>query len=213
MAFRGWPAEALEFYEGLEADNTKTYWTAHKSTYDDLVKAPMVELLAELAAEFGEAKIFRPNRDIRFSADKSPYKTAIGAVLAGHGYIQFSANGLAGGSGMWEMGSDQLERYRRAVDSDRTGPDLELIVADMGRQKVSVTGHSALKKAPKGYPADHPRIDLLRNKGLVAWKEWPVAAWLGKPEAKNRVAEFLRAAKPLCDWLDVNVGESHLPRR
>src|ERR1051325_11884594 len=77
MAFRGWPAEALEFYEGLEADNSKTYWTAHKTVYDEKVHAPMLALLAELEPEFGAGKIFRPYRDVRFSADKSPYKTAI----------------------------------------------------------------------------------------------------------------------------------------
>src|ERR1051325_11582899 len=81
MAFRGWPAEALEFYEGLEADNSRTYWLAHKDVYDKQVQAPMADLLADLAAEFGVGKIFRPNRDVRFSADKSPYKTAIGAQL------------------------------------------------------------------------------------------------------------------------------------
>ena len=98
MTFSGWPAVALEFYEGLEADNSKTYWTAHKAVYEAGVLAPMDELLAELEDEFGEAKVFRPNRDIRFSADKSPYKTAIGATLSAGGYVQLSADGLAAGA-------------------------------------------------------------------------------------------------------------------
>src|ERR671928_51123 len=98
MAFRGFPAEAIEFYEGLEADNTRAYWQDHKKDYEELVKRPMVELLAELSDEFGEGKIFRPFRDVRFSKDKSPYKTAIGATLARGGYVQFSAHGLAAGS-------------------------------------------------------------------------------------------------------------------
>ena len=68
MAFRGWPIEAVEFYEGLEADNSKVYWTRHRAVYDRHVKAPMEELLAELAAEFGEGTLFRPHRDVRFSA-------------------------------------------------------------------------------------------------------------------------------------------------
>ena len=95
MAFRGWPNEALDFYEGLEADNSKTYWTAHRSVYDEKVLAPMNALLAELEPEFGAGKIFRPYRDVRFSADKSPYKTAIGATLELGGYVQLSAKGLA----------------------------------------------------------------------------------------------------------------------
>jgi uncharacterized protein (DUF2461 family) len=81
MAFRGWRAEALEFFEGLEADNSKTYWQRNKGVYEQLVRAPMEELLAELAPEWGEGRIFRPYRDIRFSADKTPYKTHIGAMV------------------------------------------------------------------------------------------------------------------------------------
>ena len=80
--FRGWPAEALEFYEGLEADNSKAYWTAHKDVYETVVLSPMKAIAAELAPEFGDGKVFRPNRDVRFSTDKSPYKTHIGSPPA-----------------------------------------------------------------------------------------------------------------------------------
>ena len=121
MGFRGWTAEAIEFYEGLEADNSKTYWNENKSVYENLVLRPMTELLAELAPEFGETKLFRPYRDVRFSADKAPYKTAIGATLELGGYVQLSAEGLAVGSGMWMMAPDQLERYREAVAAETTG--------------------------------------------------------------------------------------------
>src|SRR5260370_41374234 len=99
MSFTGWPEEALDFYEGLEADNTKTYWTANKAVYEDAVLGPMTALLDELGPEFGDTKIFRPYRDVRFSKDKSPYKTAIGATI-GDGYVQLSAEGLAAGNGM-----------------------------------------------------------------------------------------------------------------
>jgi len=137
MAFNGWPEEALEFYEGLAADNSKAYWTAHKSVYQDAVLRPMTDLLEELAAEFGEAKIFRPYRDVRFSADKSPYKTHIGAVL-GTGYIQLSAEGLATGDGMYGMSPGQLDRYRRAVVSDLPGPELERIIGGIGQHGIGV---------------------------------------------------------------------------
>src|SRR5579862_2203079 len=104
MAFGGWPEEALTFYEGLEADNSKPYWTAHKAVYDAAVHAPMAELVEELAAELGgEAKIFRPYRDIRFSNDKTPYKTHIGATIGENAYVQFSADGLGSGAGMWHF--------------------------------------------------------------------------------------------------------------
>jgi uncharacterized protein (TIGR02453 family) len=211
MAFRGWPAEAIEFYEGLEADNSKTYWYAHKKDYEELVKRPMQELLAELEPEYGEGKIFRPNRDIRFSRDKSPYKTAMGATLAGGGYIQFSADGLSAGSGMYMPATDQLARLRAAIASDKTGKKLVDIVATARKSGLEVTAHDSLKTAPKGYPKDHPRIDLLRQKGIIAWKQWPVGAWLGTRKAKDRVLNFLQAAAPLKAWLDANVGPSTLP--
>jgi uncharacterized protein (TIGR02453 family) len=208
VAFRGWPVEAIEFYEGLEADNSKTYWTAHKAVYEQEVLGPMTDLLSELEAEFGAGKVFRPNRDVRFSADKSPYKTAIAAVVEHGGYIHLSAKGLGAGNGMWMMAPDQLDRYRRAVADDVVGEGLQRLIAEIAARDIDVDGHDKLKKAPKGYPRDHPRVDLLRNKGLVAWKEWPVAAWLGTPAAKKRLVAFLRDSQPLNDWLRTHVGPS-----
>lgn len=213
MAFRGWPEEALEFFAGLEVDNSKTYWQANKVRYETLVRAPMEALLDELAPEWGDGRIFRPYRDVRFSSDKSPYKTNIGARVGSAGYIQLSADGLGAGSGMWEMAPDQLERYRQAVSTDRSGAALERVVAKTAAAGLAVTGHEELKTAPKGYPKDHPRIELLRHKGLITWQEWPPAAWLGTPRAKDRIVEFLRHSEPLNGWLQANVGPSTLPER
>jgi uncharacterized protein (TIGR02453 family) len=211
VAFKGWRAEALEFYEGLEADNSKAYWQEHKAVYDEQVKAPMDELLAELAPEFGPGKVFRPNRDVRFSKDKSPYKTAIAATIGGAGYVHLSAETFGVGRGMWMMATDQLERYRAAVADDGTGEELEGIVDGIRSAKIEVTGHHRLKTAPKGYPRDHPRIELLKNKGLIAWKDWPAGPWLGKRSTKDRVVQFLHTSRPLSEWLDANVGASTLP--
>jgi uncharacterized protein (TIGR02453 family) len=206
MAFRGWPAEAIEFYEGLEADNTRAYWQDHKKEYEELVRGPMVELLAELSGEFGEGKIFRPFRDVRFARDKSPYKTAIGATLERGGYVQFSAHGLAAGSGYYVMMPDQLDRFRRAIADDKSGENVVELCNALRKARIDVTARETLKTAPKGYPKDHPRIDLLRHKGLIAWKQWPVAAWMGTAKAKQRVVDFLVAARPLNHWLDTHVG-------
>jgi uncharacterized protein (TIGR02453 family) len=206
VTFRGWPSEALEFYEGLSADNSKTYWTDHKAVYETKVHAPAVELLAELEPEFGPGKIFRPYRDVRFSPDKSPYKTHLGAWLEAGGYLQLSADGLAAGSGMYQLAPDQLDRYRRAVADDRTGAELTAVVAAIEGAGIEVHGHGTLKTAPKGYPKEHPRVELLRHKGLTTWREWKPAAWLGTPAAKKRIVEFLRASRPLRQWLDAHVG-------
>lgn len=220
VAFRGWPAEALEFFEGLAADNSKTYWQAHKPAYEQVVKGPMDELLAELAPEFGEARLFRPYRDVRFSPDKSPYKTHIGATLAhaglrgpngAVGYVQLSADGLGVGAGMYHLAPDQLERYRRAVADETTGAAIGDIVAGLRAGGLDVAAHETLKTAPRGYLKDHPRIDLLRQKGLIVWRSWEPAAWLGTRKAKDRVVGVLRAARPMLAWLDAQVGPSERP--
>ena len=212
MTFRGWPVEAIEFFEGLEVDNSKTYWQLNKDVYDSMVRGPMEELLAELEPEFGPSRIFRPYRDVRFSADKSPYKTNIGATV-GDGYVQLTADGLGAGSGMWEMAPDQLDRYREAVSATRTGGKLVSLVGKIREMGIDVSGRDALKTTPKGYPKDHPRIELLRYKGIVTWREWPAGAWLGNRKAKDRVVEFLHASKPLNEWLGAHVGPSTLPER
>jgi uncharacterized protein (TIGR02453 family) len=212
MAFQGWPEEAIDFYEGLAADNSKTYWLAHRQIYDDCVLQPMTELLNELGQEHGEGKIFRPYRDVRFSKDKSPYKTTISAVI-GDGYIQLSAAGLGVGSGLHHMAPDQLDRYRKAVADERSGGELEQVIDEVRGHDIAVGGHETLKSAPRGYPADHPRAELLRCKGLTAWKEWPVGAWLGTVAAKTRITGFLAATRPLNAWLAEHVGESELPPR
>ncbi|MFF3005841.1 DUF2461 domain-containing protein [Kitasatospora sp. NPDC057940] len=213
MTFSGWPAEALDFYEHLEADNSKTFWQAHKEQYDDAVRAPMELLLAELEPEFGPGRIFRPNRDVRFSADKSPYKTHIGAHLESGGYVQLSADGLACGNGMYQLAPDQLDRYRAAVAEDVGGAELERVIAAVEQDGPRVHGRSSLRTAPRGFPKDHPRIELLRHKGLVAWQEWEPAKWLGTRGARTRITAFLRASQPLRDWLDDHVGPSELPAR
>ncbi|MCK5751484.1 MAG: DUF2461 domain-containing protein [Mycobacterium sp.] len=205
MAFRGWPIEAVEFYEGLEADNSKVYWQEHKAVYERQVKAPMEELLAELADEFGEGRLFRPYRDVRFSADKTPYKTTCGATL-GSGYVSFSADGLSVGSGLYMPEPAALTRFRAAVDADDTGAELAAIVADLHRAGYQTMAHQVLKTAPRGFPKDHPRIELLRHKGIAMMKSWPVGAWLGTRKAKDRVVTALRAAAPLNEWLNRHVG-------
>ena len=200
MTFCGWPIEAVEFYEGLQADNSKVYWQAHKEVYEQYVRGPMEQLLAELSNEFGPGKLFRPYRDVRFSADKTPYKTTCAATL-GRAYISFSAEELAAGGGLYMPDAPTLKRYRIAVDREKSGTELAGIVADLHRAGYRTMAHEVLKTTPRGFPADHPRIELLRHKGIAMMKTWPAGAWLGTSEAKDRVVATLRAGVPLNDWL------------
>ncbi len=210
MAFDGWPVEAIEFFEGLEADNTKTYWTDNKALYERCVRAPMEELLAELAPTHGEGKIFRPYRDVRFSKDKSPYKTNIAATLAEGGYVSLGADEFGVGTGYYSMAKDQLERFRAWIVDDDEGPALQAMVDDLRGAGLEISAHDILKTAPRGFPKDHPRIELLRLKGLIAWQSWEVGAWLESREPVERARAFLATTKPLVEWLDDRVGPSEL---
>jgi uncharacterized protein (TIGR02453 family) len=205
MAFAGWSAEALEFYAGLENDNSKDYWTSRKAVYTDQVRRPMEELLEALAPQFGEPRIFRPYRDIRFSHDKTPYKTHIGATLGGSRYVQLSADGLAAGAGRWQLEPEELSRYRAGV-AGPDGAELAALVAALAPAGVEVHGHGTLKTTPRGYPADHPRIGLLRHKGLTTWRHWAPEPWLSTAAPAAKVSEFFAASGELCDWLTAHVG-------
>ncbi len=186
-------------------DNTKGYWTDHKDFYLADVLGPMQALVAELTAEFGEGHIFRPYRDTRFSADKSPYKTNI-AARNDAGYISLSADSLGVGSGLYMPSPGQLRSLRAAVADESSGADLLGLVNVLRTKGIEVSARETLKSAPRGYPSDHPRIELLRYKGMTAWREWPVGAWLSSGASKRRIVEFLRATTPLREWLAQNVG-------
>ena len=209
MAFGGFPADAFGFYERLEADNSRRFWDAHKAEYQRCVREPMAALAGELEAGFGPATIFRPHRDIRFSADKSPYKTYQGAFverLAGTGfYVQVSADGMLASGGFHSHGPDQVERYRAAVDAEGTGKQLASIIAVL-RQGGLAIGGDRLKTRPRGVPVDHPRLGLLRHRSLTASRDWPPGPLLHDRHALSLVRQTWTQLIPLCDWLSEHVG-------
>jgi uncharacterized protein (TIGR02453 family) len=214
VSFRGFPPEAIEFYTRLEADNTRAFWLANKATYEDAVKRPMQELCTELG-EFGLFHIFRPYNDVRFAKGRPPYKTAQGAVTQGEGgtgyYLHISAEGLLAGAGYYMMAKDQLQRFRAAVAADETGHEIAALVEDAVGAGYTVGAHDELKTAPRGYPKDHPRIDLLRRSGLMASRSWPVAKWLHTKRAATKVRETWTGLEAMGKWLDTHVGPSTLP--
>jgi uncharacterized protein (TIGR02453 family) len=213
--FAGFGEGAVEFYDGLIADNSKAYWTDHRAVYERDVLAPMQALLAELEPEFGPGKIFRPYRDVRFAKDKSPYKTACGASV-GPFYVQVSADGLLAAGGGYQWASDQVARFRTAVDDERRGTDLEARLATLARTDVdgaapTVAG-SRLATRPRGVAPDHPRLDLLRYTSLYAHRGWPPDDALHDEAAAKRVVATWRAIRPLTEWLDDHVGPPGLRR-
>jgi uncharacterized protein (TIGR02453 family) len=209
MTFTGFGEGVVEFYDGLIADNSKAYWTDQRAVYEADVRAPMQALLADLEPEFGPGKIFRPYRDVRFSRDKTPYKTHCGAT-AGPFYVQVGADGLLVAGGYYQMASDQVARFRAAVDDERRGSDLEKRLAALDGPTAA---GETLKTRPRGYDPDHPRIDLLRHKGLYAWRAWEPDDVLHEPGTLDRVAATWRMLRPLTEWLADHVGPSEQPRR
>ncbi len=206
MTFAGFGEMVVDYYEGLEADNTKAYWTDHRATYDEHVRAPMLALLADLEPEFGAGKIFRPYRDVRFSADKTPYKVQCAATAGGR-YVQVSADGLMAASGYYRMVPAQIARYRAAVDEERTGTELAALVDALVAEGFTTAG-DRLTSRPRGVDPGHPRLDLLRHRGLYAWRAWPPDDALHTPEARERVAAAWRRLTPLHTWLDDHVGHA-----
>ena len=152
MAFGGFTSEAFEFYEGLQADNSKSYWTAHRETYERHVREPMEELCAELEDEFGPVKLFRPYRDLRFSKDKSPYKTHQGGHTSEGFYLQLDADGLMVAGGMYAPTPEQLRRYREAVDSETHGGELQAVLDDLSAAGMEIAGDRAQDPSPRHAP-------------------------------------------------------------
>jgi uncharacterized protein (TIGR02453 family) len=203
MAFTGFPERALDFYEGLEADNSKAYWTDNKAVYDECVAAPLKELLTELEPVFGAAKVFRPYRDVRFSKDKTPYKTRQYAVvhLGDQGlYVGIDARGLHLGGGMFHTTSEQVTRLRSAIADERQGAELVTLLAGL-RKKGFEVGGDQLKRVPKPWDSEHPRAELLRHKSLISWIDHEPKAWLHTAKAKTEVVKAWTALQPLNAWL------------
>lgn len=203
MSFSGIPVAALDFYDDLEVDNTRSFWEKHKQVYLESVRAPMEALCAELAEEFGTAKVFRPHRDVRFSKDKTPYKTHQGAFVAvaprTGWYVEVSPRGVRTGGGFYDTDPPQLAALREAMAQQRTGEELAQIVAELTASGFEVGG-DRLKTAPRGYPADHQRIELLRHRSLTAFRTLGFEPVIHTAELADQVRADWAAMRPLVNW-------------
>lgn len=204
VTFVGFPVAALDFYDDLEIDNTKSFWADRATVYADAVKEPMLALCAALEPEFGPAKVFRPYRDVRFARDKTPYKTHQGAFVqtapATGWYVEVSARGVRGGAGCYGATSRRLAAIREAIDDERSGADLARILGVLS-DAGWVIGGDRVKTSPRGYPADHPRIDLLRHKSLTAIRDYGFDPVIHTPELTERIRADWRRLRPLVSWL------------
>jgi uncharacterized protein (TIGR02453 family) len=208
--FTGFPVAALDFYDDLEMDNTKSFWAAHKDVYETAVRAPMTALVASLEAEFGAAKVFRPYRDVRFAKDKTPYKTHQGAFVASGPstgwYVEVAAPGVRVGVGFYEASSPRLSAIRSAIADEIRGAELERIVAALTGSGWTLGGDT-LKTSPRGYDASHPRIALLRHRSMTLGRSYgfdPVIHGRGLVE---RVRADWNEARPFVEWVAMAAGD------
>jgi uncharacterized protein (TIGR02453 family) len=210
VPFAGFPAAALDFYDDLELDNTKSFWTAHRDVYEHAVRGPMLALTAALEPEFGPAKVFRPYRDVRFAKDKTPYKTHQGAfVAAGPAtgwYVQVAAPGVRVAAGCYDAGPSRLASIRAAIADDRSGPALQRILTRLQRQGFELGG-DRLKTTPRGYDATHPRIDLLRHRSLTLGRSYGFEPVIHTAGLLDLVRADWRATRPLVTWLTRHATE------
>lgn len=208
-AFAGFPEAALDFYDDLELDNTKSYWEAHKEQYATCVREPMTALVDALEPQFGSPKVFRPFRDVRFAKDKTPYKTHQGAFVgAGPAcgwYVELSARGVRTGAGFYEASGADLAAIRASIVDDTKGKQLQRILAKLQKAGFELGG-DRLKTAPRGYDVDHPRIELLRHRSLTVTRDYGFDGVIHTPELLDAVRTDWKAARPLVEWLCVRLG-------
>ncbi|MFV0373360.1 DUF2461 domain-containing protein [Microbacterium sp.] len=208
MTFTGLHPDAAAFYAELRVNNTKTWWLENKARYDDHVRAPFDALGAQLATEFGPLKTFRPYRDVRFSADKTPYKLHIGTVTrapVAH-YLQFSDEGIVIGGGVYDVPAAALKRFREIIDDNRLFGDLDATLDEVRADGFEPMTDGSLTTAPRGYSVDHPQIALLRLKRVAIGRSEPLAEWMWTPDAAPIIAARWRTVSVWNEWVSENLG-------
>lgn len=220
--FDGFADASGKFFKALAKNNERTWFLAHKADFEQGWNAPMKLLLDEVKeavddayahCDLGEIKVFRIFRDVRFSKDKSPYKTHIGGFIplarAGRKatdlpmalYFHVGDTETFGAAGHYMMEPDSLERFRRAVAEDKRGKELDRILAALKKKGFAPDSHETLKRVPKGFAPDHPRGAMLRRKGLVVTFPALPAGLLATPKLEPWLAAHCKAVVPLVEWL------------
>jgi uncharacterized protein (TIGR02453 family) len=208
-----WPPEAVVFLRELEANNDRAWFKENRSRYDTYLVEPARQL-AESLADLGDARFFRPYNDTRFHM-RPPLKEHLGVAIgyggAGGYYVELSLDGLLVAAGLHAPASDQLERYRAAIADGRRAAAFERAL-DAAAEAGLEPAPPMLKRAPRGYPMDHPRIERLRMKEVTVYRRHPLEPWLHTAKCRDRIRAELESARPLVAWLAKHVGASTRPR-
>jgi uncharacterized protein (TIGR02453 family) len=225
--FAGFPDEAIQFFLELQAEQSRTWFNAHKSEYQEYCRKPLELLVYELQRRLGdvyphvasvEPHIFRIQRDTRFAKDKAPYKTNVAADMPirprreGEDqhttpgmYFSFGLDGEFVAIGAWHMEPDALAHYRAALDDKKLGRQLKSAVDKLVADGWRIASMETLKRVPPPYSQDHPCAELLKHKGLALSIE-PTEGISARPEFVDWVEAKLREAVPVVRWLDKNLG-------
>jgi uncharacterized protein (TIGR02453 family) len=209
-----WPPDALDFLRELEDNNDSAWFKANRRRYDEQLLAPARELAGKLS-DLGRPHFFRPYNNLRFRPGppiKEQLGVAIGYGAAGGFYFELSLDGLLVAAGLHRPAPDQLERFRAAMDDDRVARGYERGLATARRAGLT-PAEPELKRAPRGYPADHPRIDHLRRRHLTVSRRHVLEPWLHEPVCDERIRSEFRAARPVVKWLAETIGPSTRPVR
>lgn len=209
--FTGFTDATLDFLSGLKANNNREWFAEHKKNYEAAVKKPAKAFSDLVAAELEQLtgtphkpKIFRINRDIRFSNDKTPYNAHIHISWAGAGGIPAFMFGVSTeyctiGCGAFEFPGPVLETWRKTIsgpEGARIGGMLDGL-ADSGFR----LSEPALKRVPPGVPPDAPRADLARHKGLAVWHDLEGPAAATRPDIMARVMGHFERLLPVRNLL------------
>jgi uncharacterized protein (TIGR02453 family) len=221
--FEGFPEEGIRLLQRLKRNNTRSWFQAHKAEYEGTVRFPMQCLIAGLRRDLGadipeidfnpRGSIFRIYRDTRFSKDKTPYKTNIAASFRLRGtqgpienpglYVGIEPGEIFMGGGLYMPSGDQLKKIRKRIVDD---PDSYLAIIGDRRFRAAFDGvlGETLRRAPQGYPPNHPMIEHLKHKQFYIGVESGHEPAL-RPGFQRTVAQRFRQCMPFIRWLHSTV--------
>jgi len=212
------PPQAFEFFAGLSANNNRDWYLANKSSFESEVKLPFVSLLEEVSLRLagetnplrgGAGTIFRLNRDVRFSRDKSPYKTHIAGLLTESGskdpgeplvYLHLDSSGGFLAAGLWQPDTDNLRALRNRMIEDESG--FSQLVLSLGDKGLGLDRSEATTMMPRGFSdfSEHPHSDFIKLKNMIVRAELSADLWV-KETIVDTVVDFVHSASPLLRFL------------
>jgi uncharacterized protein (TIGR02453 family) len=221
MPFEGFADPNAKFFKQLAKNQDRAWFQAHKAEFEAGWQKPMNELLAEVYAgvdsaykhcDLDQPKLFRIYRNMRFSKDKTPYKTHVGGIIPTKRqgkvtevpmalYVHVGEPSSFAAAGHYMMDSRMLERFRSAVADDKRGRELDKILTALTKKGFVVGSHDSYKRVPKGYDPGHPRAEHLKRKGLtVRFPPMPKGI-LVSAKLSAFLISHAKAAAPLVEWL------------